>query len=937
MKITFPRKILSLLLSLCLVFGSIPLTVFAGEAHEDGPAIGASGTCSHIHDADCGYIEAVDCGLGCEDEHAEDCAYTEAAPCSHEHDEDCGGLAAPVTAAVVIAKFDDLPGDIVWQEHAPGTLSGESDLILPDTLEATDTDGNRVTVKGVTWETMYGVAFDPAVEELYYYEAVLPDGYTPEFDWLQLPVISVMIGVSGNEPVVPLTAVTALAATSAVYSVTVDGVVRSANESSLSSAVGIVAAGETAIITLESGDEDTTGVYVNDGKDITLDLNGNTLNLTATGGSVLAVDGGSFKTTGGKMNITVEDDSGVYGVSALGGAVVDITGDVNVTANTGNAFGVFVDGVHGGATVKITGNIEATAANNAFGVYADNDATVTVTGNIEATANVTANGVDADNGAEVTVGGNIKATSATGNSVGVSASDGATVDVTGDIEAISDSTGGGSATGVSANGSGTDVTIKGNIKADSTSVVAYGVNAFTGATVRVTGNITAASATRSATGVSANSGTTVTVTGNVSAASAAKAFGVEARGNSTEVTVTGGVSATGGGTTADTVYGVFAANNAAVTVTRNVSASGGYAIGVKTQTTAEVTVGGNVSAAGGVPDPYENNIIVAWGVDASGGSKVTVDGSIAGVYYIVFYDAPGLSTVDKGAKDQTSSKPGYDQYSNAVGSVVWVKAASPGNNNNNDSGSSGGGGGGGGSSSNNNNNDSGSSGGGGGGGSSSNNNNGSGSSSSGGGGGGGSSSSGGGGGGSTAQSTTPPTQQQWKSAATLNTMLQQALANGQGYIQSSHNGSYGVRAAQWAQMAGMQFRHDSTGSPIQVRLYIDKPENIKGDVMVSAWTKGAAVDKTHKLFEKFYANKVQVISFDQQTPWGQKVKAAARVDLALFDTKKLYLYAYDKGKNSYKRISQPEYRIDKNGFLHFTTELAGDIIVSEGPLLRKGN
>lgn len=46
----------------------------------------------------------------------------------------------------------------------------------------------------------------------------------------------------------------------------------------------------------------------------------------------------------------------------------------------------------------------------------------------------------------------------------------------------------------------------------------------------------------------------------------------------------------------------------------------------------------------------------------------------------------------------------------------------------------------------------------------------------------------------------------------------------------------------------------------------------------------------------------------------------------------LVLYSYDKAANIYRRIEKPAYWVDTNSYLHFTTEHAGDIIVSEGPL-----
>jgi len=59
------------------------------------------------------------------------------------------------------------------------------------------------------------------------------------------------------------------------------------------------------------------------------------------------------------------------------------------------------------------------------------------------------------------------------------------------------------------------------------------------------------------------------------------------------------------------------------------------------------------------------------------------------------------------------------------------------------------------------------------------------------------------------------------------------------------------------------------------------------------------------------------------------------VDLSGMDTKDLCFYSHDRKTNAYKRIAAPKYWIDKNGYLRFSTVLAGDIVVSEGPLIRK--
>jgi len=77
------------------------------------------------------------------------------------------------------------------------------------------------------------------------------------------------------------------------------------------------------------------------------------------------------------------------------------------------------------------------------------------------------------------------------------------------------------------------------------------------------------------------------------------------------------------------------------------------------------------------------------------------------------------------------------------------------------------------------------------------------------------------------------------------------------------------------------------------------------------------------------------VSFAQQGDFSQSVEITAKVDLTGKDTSNLYFYSYDKATNTYRRIENPACWIDKNGYLRFTTKLAGDVIISEGPLERK--
>lgn len=200
--------------------------------------------------------------------------------------------------------------------------------------------------------------------------------------------------------------------------------------------------------------------------------------------------------------------------------------------------------------------------------------------------------------------------------------------------------------------------------------------------------------------------------------------------------------------------------------------------------------------------------------------------------------------------------------------------------------------------------------------------------------------SGGGGGGSDSgddsTTTTPPatsTAPDWLEQGKTSASIAEAKASGHSYALTRANGQYGVRAAAWAAFSGYQYWHDTMdGNAVQVRVYVTNPAAITTDLLVSGYVTGAQAQATTTLFEKYFSNKVRTIHLDQTGAWGQTVELAARVDLAGMDITKLMIYSYDKTTNTYRRIEKPAYWVDKNGYLHFTTPYAGNIVISEGAL-----
>ena len=114
---------------------------------------------------------------------------------------------------------------------------------------------------------------------------------------------------------------------------------------------------------------------------------------------------------------------------------------------------------------------------------------------------------------------------------------------------------------------------------------------------------------------------------------------------------------------------------------------------------------------------------------------------------------------------------------------------------------------------------------------------------------------------------------------------------------------------------------------------IVKPELATSDISVSMNETRAKNIKS--FFEKYFTNKIAILSFDQQDSFGMPVEIAAKTDLTGMDSKNLCFYSYDNKANTYRRIEKPVYWIDKNGYLHFQTDVAGTIIISDGVLVKK--
>ena len=132
------------------------------------------------------------------------------------------------------------------------------------------------------------------------------------------------------------------------------------------------------------------------------------------------------------------------------------------------------------------------------------------------------------------------------------------------------------------------------------------------------------------------------------------------------------------------------------------------------------------------------------------------------------------------------------------------------------------------------------------------------------------------------------------------------------------------------------FNADSVipGKGVDVRVGINPALATKG-MYFAASSNDAKSTKIKTLFEKYFSNEISaVVTLSQTGSFGQPAIICVKID-ADVNAADLAFYSYNAENNSYRAISQPNAWIDKNGYVHFTTTYADNIVISDGALAKK--
>lgn len=123
------------------------------------------------------------------------------------------------------------------------------------------------------------------------------------------------------------------------------------------------------------------------------------------------------------------------------------------------------------------------------------------------------------------------------------------------------------------------------------------------------------------------------------------------------------------------------------------------------------------------------------------------------------------------------------------------------------------------------------------------------------------------------------------------------------------------------------------GNAVESRLYIDPAKaTLTTDLNLGVSLENKPVTD---LFGKYFDNEIAIVKFEQVGTFGMPVNVAVKLDLSKLNTQTLKFYNYNPKTNTYAEMTAPAYYIDTAGYLHFTTTLGNNVLITDKALTRK--
>ena len=115
---------------------------------------------------------------------------------------------------------------------------------------------------------------------------------------------------------------------------------------------------------------------------------------------------------------------------------------------------------------------------------------------------------------------------------------------------------------------------------------------------------------------------------------------------------------------------------------------------------------------------------------------------------------------------------------------------------------------------------------------------------------------------------------------------------------------------------------------VDVRVAIN-PALATQSVNLHASTSSESARNTAAIFQRHFGGVFYVVSTEQQRTFGMEVRIVARPAPNMnTNVNALYFYSYDRAANTFRNFIPTAVWLDGNGFLHFNTTMAGDIVIT---------
>jgi len=125
----------------------------------------------------------------------------------------------------------------------------------------------------------------------------------------------------------------------------------------------------------------------------------------------------------------------------------------------------------------------------------------------------------------------------------------------------------------------------------------------------------------------------------------------------------------------------------------------------------------------------------------------------------------------------------------------------------------------------------------------------------------------------------------------------------------------------------------ATGTSVDVRITLN-PALVTGDLNLAASTTTAEPLRIANFFRTHFEGNFTVVHMQQRETFGQTVRIAAR--LAPNQSRENFVfYTFNSEANTFRLITPENVTVCSAGYVHFSTALAGDILISDRVLVRR--